>query len=287
MAGTAVADRATEGGLVLHLHENNKLFSGMMSSLFTLVSVIALLTVCSSAALAGDRSEIKRGNDFFAAEDWDNALAAYKQALEQGEDPALPNYNLGDVHYRQQNYEAAEDAWSKSFNGDDAIMSAQSAFNIGNARYASGDLEGALEAYITALQNNPDDRRAKYNLEQTLQQMQQQEQEEQNQDQDGESDEENQEQQSNSDQQQDQSSEQQQQESEESEEGEESQPQEEESAEEGEEQPQPDSQPSEQEEITRRQQEQLLQSLEQDEKDILRQLLKKEIPANRKVEKDW
>jgi len=270
---------------VLQIQERSEQPANRLTALITLACTIALLAASPSLATAGDRNEIKRGNDFFAAEDWDNALAAYKQALGQGEDPVLPSFNLGDVYYRQQNYEAAEAAWSTSFNSDEADMSAQSAYNIGNARYASGDLEGALEAYITALQNNPDDHRTKYNLEQTLQQMQQQEQK--NQDQEGEGEEENQEQQSNSDQQQDQSSDQQQQESEETDEGEESQPEPEENAEEGEEQPQPDSQQSEQEDITRRQQEQLLQSLEQDEKDILRELLKKEIPANRKVEKDW
>lgn len=272
---------------MLHFVDLSKSGVSLLTSLIVLVCLALSQTLYPTLALGGDRSVIKRGNDFYAAEDWDNALAAYKQALEQGEDSALPNFNLGDVHYRLQNYEAAEAAWSAAFNGDDAEMSAHSAFNIGNARYADGDLEGALEAYITALQRTPDDRRVKYNLEQTLRQMQQQEQEEQSQDQDSEGDEENQEQQGESDsQQQDQSSERQQ-DSDESDDGEEAQPEQQESAEDGEEQDQPDPQQSEQEEITRRQQEQLLQSLEQDEKDILRQLLQKTIPANRKVEKDW
>lgn len=242
-----------------------------------------ILMACPLMVTAGDRSEINRGNDFYEQGDWNNALASYVQALEQGEDPALPQFNLGDTHYRLKNYEAAENAWRTAFNSEDHELGARAACNIGNARFAAGDLEGALAAYITALQRNPADRRVKYNLEQTLQQLQQQQQQEQEsqdqQDQTGEDQ-----------QQQDQPPGQQEEESLDSEnEDEESQQQSQpdETAEEEQQQPPPGEQQLEQEEITRRQQEQLLQSLEQDEKEILRELMKQELPANRKVEKDW
>lgn len=62
-------------------------------------------------------------------------------------------------------------------------------FNLGNARLAAGEADGAIEAYKESLRRNPTNRDVKHNLELALaaqQQQQQQEQQQQEQQQQGE-----------------------------------------------------------------------------------------------------
>lgn len=96
----------------------------------------------------------------------------YEQALqgfvdEQVEHPEDPDValNLGSVHYQMKNYEDADRAFLQAaLAGDDKIRG-QAFYNLGNSAYRQGDLQKAVDYFRTALDSNPDDEDAKYNLE--------------------------------------------------------------------------------------------------------------------------
>ena len=146
---------------------------------FTLAAAL-LLSACGGAADDG-----RRGNTLYAVEDYAGAAAAYAEGLaaSEGDAPSdvragLSN-NLGVAQYRLEDYEGARDAFGASavWATSDAGR-ARAAYNEGNAAFALGDSEGALEAYRQALLLQPDHEDAKFNYEFVKRQMQEQSQEE-------------------------------------------------------------------------------------------------------------
>ena len=245
----------------------------------------------------------RRGNALYEQEDYEGAALAYEDGLVALEDDApgavrtgLLN-NLGAARFRMEAYEEARGAFERAMEAAPAEPAfARAAYNAGNASFALQDLETALDYYKRALLANPDDEAAKFNYEYVKRQQEQQQQQQQDQQQDGdqggEGDQENDDNQQqgegdqqNPDGEQQEGDEPQQgdQQNEGSQDPSEQQPSEEQDGEpqQGEGQPQPD--PSE---LSRAQAERMLQALQNDEADLLRQVLRPKTRP-RRVEKDW
>lgn len=90
--------------------------------------------------------------------------------------------------------EALEDRYARRPTEDMARLVAGAHYNQGNARFAAGDMEGAIRAYEQALRRAPHHPDAKFNLELALreQQRRQQQQDEDGQQEDGSQDPQNQ-----------------------------------------------------------------------------------------------
>jgi len=115
--------------------------------------------------------------------------------VERPDDPAVA-LNLGSVHYQMRNYGEAERAFFGASLSTDESLREQALYNLGNSAFKQGRLEEAVELYKAALEIDPDDEDAKFNLEfvrdeirrrheeaQKRQQEQQQQQQDQQQDQ--------------------------------------------------------------------------------------------------------
>jgi tetratricopeptide (TPR) repeat protein len=97
---------------------------------------------------------------------------AYPQALqgfvdkqvERPNDPALL-LNIGSTHYQMKNYEEAERAFAEAARSDDPSIRNQALYSLGNNDYRQGKLQEAVEHFKAALEADPDDQDAKYNLE--------------------------------------------------------------------------------------------------------------------------
>ncbi len=152
---------------------------------------IALIAIFSLAACGNSAEKLNNeGNEAYAQQAYEDALASYQSA--QIENPELmePRYNAANTLYRAGDYAGALEELQKALaladiEGEDQPLEIAQAsfFNAGNSSYNAQELDAAIDAYRRALLLNPDDLDAKYNLELALQQQQQQEQEQQEQEQ--------------------------------------------------------------------------------------------------------
>ncbi len=130
----------------------------------------------------GDWSRLmKEGNERYAAADYDAALKAYQSAVERRPKEAISHYNLGTALYQKKRYDEAANEFMRSLDSKDPLLQAQRYYNLGNAQFQSGDLQGAIRSYKSALRLNPDDYDAKYNMELALEKLAEKQSQRQNQ----------------------------------------------------------------------------------------------------------
>ena len=126
----------------------------------------ALVAGCGSADWRDPVSRnVSTGNERFAEGDFDNALAAYREAQIDDPEGQRVHYNIGDVLYRQGIHEEAGEQFEKARAGADRSVQAWAAYNQGNNYVRQNKLTDAAESYQRALELNPGDMDAKFNLE--------------------------------------------------------------------------------------------------------------------------
>lgn len=92
----------------------------------------------------------------------EEAVQAYKQALELNPAAAGALVNLGTIYYRQRKYQEAEQHYVKAIEVDSNYPLAH--YNLGNLYDEQGDLTRAEHHYNTALRLNPNYADAHFNL---------------------------------------------------------------------------------------------------------------------------
>ncbi len=88
-------------------------------------------------------------------------------------DPTV-QYDDGTVHLGAGDSRQAASLLEKAANGVEPELSPAAHYNLGNARLAAGDADGAVEAYKEALREQPGNQDAKHNLELALREAQKQ-----------------------------------------------------------------------------------------------------------------
>lgn len=221
---------------------------------------IALLTLASAVWTPGIcgawpwSNEQKRAERQLRAGNLEQALRHYENArLRDPDNPAL-DYNVGNVLHMNNRLEAAAGEYSKAITRSDSDLKEMSYYNMGNTFYRMGDMNRAIESYIRALLEDPQDHDAKHNLEMALRMIQQHKEQKEKQDQEKEEKDEK-EQQQKSEEQKD-------------------------TVEEREVQPKEG-------EMSREQAERILNALNEQEKEERRELRKSKSKAKFYVEKDW
>jgi Ca-activated chloride channel family protein len=150
-----------------------------------MTATTALVSVGIAAALAlplggSAHRKTEQGNRLYAEGAFDEALRAYTEAqVAAPESPELV-YDIGNVLYRQEDYEGAAEAYTRALAqlGSRPELEGAAAYNLGNARYRLGEYDAAVEAYERALGREPSDADAKRNLELALRALEAQEREE-------------------------------------------------------------------------------------------------------------
>jgi len=151
---------------------------------FSLIALLALTGVIMTACGSPAEKLNQEGNEAFAKQAYEEALAAYQTAQIEAPEMAEPYYNAANSLYRQGKYAEALEQMQQALSfAQDEALAQNSRFNMGNTAYNTQEWEPAVESYKQALLLNPDDPDAKYNLELALQQQQQQEEQQDNQDQ--------------------------------------------------------------------------------------------------------
>jgi Ca-activated chloride channel family protein len=155
-----------------------------------LISLLALAGVTMTACGSSAEKLNQEGNEAFAKQAYEEALAAYQSAQIEAPELAEPYYNASNSLYRQEKYAEALEQMQKALSyAQEEELAQSSHFNLGNTAFNTQEWESEVESYKQALLLNPDDPDAKYNLELALQQQDEQQEQEQQQEQseDGES----------------------------------------------------------------------------------------------------
>ena len=210
----------------------------------------------------------------------DEALVKITSAQVGMPDSPELQYNMGNVLYKQGKFEDARAGYMVASQNAPAKLAQSATFNVGNASFKAGDLEAAVEAYVKALLQDPNDDEARFNLEVALRTKQdQQRQSDQSEDQEQQDQKEDQ-QQSDDGEQQDQ---QQTEDQEQQQEGRQDQQEQDTDQMQGEEEQAEKRQPQQ---LTKDQIEQILAALEQQEEQVEKNLQKKKVGSS-SVDKDW
>ena len=126
--------------------------------------ILNILFAISAFAQSGHK-QVTEGNKLYAEEKYDEANNKYRDALIDSPESPIINFNIGDVQYKKRNFEEAVKSYEKSTFSDEIKVQSGSYYNIGNTLYKMGKLPESILAYKKALELNPEDEDAKYNLE--------------------------------------------------------------------------------------------------------------------------
>lgn len=232
----------------------------------------------STSGAQTHRSLIGEGNEAFESGKFPDAEVEYKKALQEYPESKVGQFNLGDAYYKQQRYDEAQQAFATfAATGENALEASKAFYNLGNTLYQSGKLEESIGAYKQALRLNPTDEDARHNLELARKKKKEEEKKDQkNKDQkkDKQDEQQKQDQQSQDQKNQDQKDKQQEQQQQQPQQDQQQQQQ----------QPQP--QAAQQNKIPKDQAERILEALKNSEKEIQKQIRKRE-GVRIKTEKDW
>lgn len=112
-----------------------------------------------------EKVETRKGNEQFQKENYTDAEASYKKALNTKNNMPEAMFNLGDAMYQQKRYDDAGKQFqlSAQTNTDEKVK-AKAYFNQGNSFMEQKKWEDAIKAYKNSLKLNPSDKDAKYNL---------------------------------------------------------------------------------------------------------------------------
>ena len=126
---------------------------------------VMLLLSCSAGAEAGLRSKVNKGNDYFNRQEYGRASEKYRDALISDPESGELHFNLGNTLYRDENYEEAMKEFEKSTYSRDIELQSKAYYNMGNCLYSMNKLPESIQFYKKALELNPEDEDAKYNIE--------------------------------------------------------------------------------------------------------------------------
>ena len=104
--------------------------------------------------------------DHYQQEEYDQAAKKFLSAeLDKPNSPAI-SYNLANSNYMGEKYEDALEAYTRAeASATNPTLKQKALYNIGNSLYRMGKAKEAAEAYKKALEFDPSDMDAKYNLE--------------------------------------------------------------------------------------------------------------------------
>ena len=108
---------------------------------------------------------VHEGNELASSENYIAAEMEYRKAISEQPNTIAGNYNLGNSYYKKGNYEEALFRQQQAAKNATSKADKHKAFhNIGNILMKNKQCKEAVEAYKSALRNDPTDEETRYNL---------------------------------------------------------------------------------------------------------------------------
>jgi tetratricopeptide (TPR) repeat protein len=131
--------------------------------------IISVVLVYANLFAQSTRSSVNKGVDMYHEGKYIDSEVEFKKGLEKSPDNIQGNFDLGDSYYKEGKYEDAlksyNAALSKAGNND---LKAKIYHNMGNALLKDEKVKESIGAYIESLKLNPNDESTKYNLSYAL-----------------------------------------------------------------------------------------------------------------------
>jgi Ca-activated chloride channel family protein len=131
---------------------------------------LALVMLAGLSTLLGGEAHrrTEKGNALYLKGEAEPALSEYQKA--QAALPEAPqlHYDIGNVLYRPKNWAGAAEAYEHALGVAGPDLSSRAAYNLGNALFHDEKYDDAVKAYTRALKAAPKDADAKHNLEMAL-----------------------------------------------------------------------------------------------------------------------
>lgn len=147
------------------------------SKIKNVVAVFFFMSISFSSFSQNAKNEIIKGNKAYKENNYDAAENAYRDALKESDTNVTASYNLGNVLYRKNNTEEAVKSYDEAIAHAQNNQVKQKAFyNKGVAYQKAKKLPECITAYKNALILNPNDEDARQNLQRALKEQQKQQQ---------------------------------------------------------------------------------------------------------------
>ncbi|HLG94557.1 MAG TPA: tetratricopeptide repeat protein [candidate division Zixibacteria bacterium] len=145
--------------------------------------MVAAFLLCAASTASADsfKKEISKGNQSYRQGNYEKAAKHYRSAEIDRPGSSVAAYNLGTALVTGRNYEEALPKLGEAASKLTGLEVALAHYNIGNGLFGAGKFEEAVGAYKEALEINPNDRDAKYNLELALKMLEEQKKNQKNQ----------------------------------------------------------------------------------------------------------
>lgn len=126
---------------------------------------VLLCTAGQVFAQEGTSKLIRKGNTQYKKQQYADAEASYKKALERNNKSVEGNYNLGNSFYEQKRFDAARQQYANTAKiSPRKDVKGDANYNIGNTFMEDKKWEESIKSYKDALKANPADEQARYNL---------------------------------------------------------------------------------------------------------------------------
>lgn len=144
-----------------------------LHQLTLILAYFTLFAVTSGQIWQGKTSRKNaQGNELYQKKNYTAALEKYVQAQDGKNHQQELSYNIANTLYQQKKYPEATKELEKSISASNTGLNQKVYFNRGNSLYEMGQYPQAIESYEKALELDPKDRDAKYNLELALKKLQ-------------------------------------------------------------------------------------------------------------------
>ncbi|MCX7994847.1 MAG: tetratricopeptide repeat protein [candidate division WOR-3 bacterium] len=147
------------------IFNNKKLITRLYFDINPITGFLLMLLISISMLYADAGAFMRKGNNLMRKGKYEDALKSYEQAQVLEPDNIKIHYNMGRALYKMERYPEATREFELGLLTKDKKFQANSFYNIGNCKFKQGDIDGAINAYKTALLLNGKDRQAKENLE--------------------------------------------------------------------------------------------------------------------------
>ena len=130
-----------------------------------LMIIIAIFALCAPRVFATAYGKVNSGNRLFKKGQYEKAVEKYRDAQIAAPSEEAINYNIGNALQKGGEYEKAQSEYEKVLSTKDLRLKEKTLYNLGNNSVMQQKTDDAIDYYKKALDVNPNDINAKYNIE--------------------------------------------------------------------------------------------------------------------------